>query len=89
MVITDINSPFLSVSEAAQYVRLKKRTLDKMRCSGVGPCFRKHGGRVFDEYFMTFPIVQTVPKTQIGPGKSNSGAEERTRKPNIKKPNQN
>jgi hypothetical protein len=48
-VITDINSPFLSVSEAAQYVRLKKRTLDKMRCSGAGPYFRKHGGRVFYE----------------------------------------
>lgn len=48
-MITDINSPFLSVSEAAQYVRLKKRTLDMMRCSGVGPYFRKHGGRVFYE----------------------------------------
>lgn len=48
-MITDINSPFLSVSEAAQYVRLKKRTLDKMRCSGEGPYFRKHGGRVFYE----------------------------------------
>ena len=45
----DIQSPFLSTSEAAQYLRLKKRTLDNMRWLGVEPCFRKHGGRVFYE----------------------------------------
>lgn len=39
-------SPFLYVKEAAAYLRLKKRTLDNMRWQGVGPRFRKHGGRV-------------------------------------------
>lgn len=39
-------SPFLDVKEAAAYLRLKKRTLDNMRWQGVGPRFRKHGGRV-------------------------------------------
>lgn len=40
------SSPFLNVKEAAAYLRLKKRTLDNMRCQGIGPRFRKHGGRV-------------------------------------------
>ncbi len=39
-------SPFLDVQEAAAYLRLKKRTLDNMRWQGIGPRFRKHGGRV-------------------------------------------
>jgi Helix-turn-helix domain len=41
------NSPFLTVREAADYLRLKKRTLDNMRWMGTGPLFRKHGGRVY------------------------------------------
>lgn len=40
-------NPFLTVAEAAQYLRLKKRTLDNMRWMGTGPKFRKHGGRIF------------------------------------------
>jgi hypothetical protein len=40
-------TPFLSVEEAAAYLRLKKRTLDNMRWMGTGPKFRKHGGRIF------------------------------------------
>lgn len=40
-------SPFLTVVEAATYLRLKKRTLDNMRWMGTGPKFRKHGGRIF------------------------------------------
>ena len=39
-------SPYLSVAEAAQYLRLKRRTLDNLRWSGGGPKYRKHGGRV-------------------------------------------
>lgn len=38
---------FLTVSEAAEYLRLKKRTLDNMRNIGTGPKFRKHGGRIY------------------------------------------
>ena len=40
-------NPFLTVAEAALYLRLKKRTLDNMRWMGTGPKFRKHGGRIF------------------------------------------
>ncbi|HML29824.1 MAG TPA: helix-turn-helix domain-containing protein [Hyphomicrobium sp.] len=39
-------SPFLTVAEAATYLRLKKHTLDNMRWQGTGPRFRKHGGRI-------------------------------------------
>ncbi len=42
----DAENPFLTVAEAAQYLRLKKRTLDNMRWMGTGPKFRKHGGRI-------------------------------------------
>ncbi len=41
------DNPFLTVSEAAEYLRLKKRTLDNMRWMGTGPKFRKHGGRIY------------------------------------------
>ena len=36
-------SPFLSTKEAAFYLGLSARTLEKMRLSGHGPRFRKHG----------------------------------------------
>jgi len=41
------DSPYVSVAEAAAYLRLKRRTLDNMRWIGGGPRYRKHGGRVF------------------------------------------
>ena len=41
------DNPFLTVGEAATYLRLKKRTLDNMRWMGTGPKFRKHGGRIY------------------------------------------
>ncbi len=41
------DNPFLTVAEAAAYLRLKKRTLDNMRWMGTGPKFRKHGGRIY------------------------------------------
>lgn len=41
------DSPYVSVEEAAAYLRLKRRTLDNMRWIGGGPKYRKHGGRVF------------------------------------------
>ncbi|MBZ0260516.1 MAG: DNA-binding protein [Hyphomicrobiales bacterium] len=34
------------MSEAAQFLCLKKRTLDNMRWMGTGPQSRKHGGRI-------------------------------------------
>ena len=36
-----------NVKEAANYLRLKRSTLDHYRCEGRGPIYRKHGARVF------------------------------------------
>jgi predicted DNA-binding transcriptional regulator AlpA len=36
-------SPFLNAAQAALYVGLSPRTLEKMRTRGGGPRFRKHG----------------------------------------------
>ena len=36
-------SPFLATAEAATYVGLSRRTLEKMRTAGNGPIYRKHG----------------------------------------------
>jgi hypothetical protein len=36
-------SPFLNAAQAALYVGLSPRTLEKMRTLGGGPRFRKHG----------------------------------------------
>lgn len=36
-------SPFLSTAQAAHYVGLSQRTLEKMRTVGGGPTYRKHG----------------------------------------------
>lgn len=40
-------SPFLSNDEAAAFLRLSPRTLEKYRVIGGGPPFRKLGRRVF------------------------------------------
>ena len=36
-------SPFLNTAQAAFYIGLTKRTLEKMRVRGAGPIYRKHG----------------------------------------------
>ena len=36
-------SPFLTTDQAAFYVGLSRRTLEKMRWTCTGPRFRKHG----------------------------------------------
>ena len=36
-------SPFLNTAQAAHYVSLSPKTLEKMRVVGGGPPFRKHG----------------------------------------------
>lgn len=36
-------SPFLNTAQAAFYIGLSSRTLEKMRVSGGGPKYRKHG----------------------------------------------
>lgn len=39
-------SPFLTTIEAAQYLRISARTLEKCRYLGGGPAFRKFGRMV-------------------------------------------
>lgn len=39
-------SPFLTTEEAADYLRVERRTLDNWRWAGLGPNWRKHGGRI-------------------------------------------
>lgn len=39
-------SPYLTVEEAAEYLRLSVRTLENKRWAGSGPAFHRHG-RVF------------------------------------------
>ena len=40
------SSPYYKVREAAAFLRLRARTLDNMRWLGIGPKYRKHGGRI-------------------------------------------
>ena len=46
---TIIESPFLTEVEAADFLKLKPKTLRNMRWRGEGPCYRKHGARVVYE----------------------------------------
>ena len=39
-------SRFLRTPEAARYLSLSGRTLEKHRCFGTGPAYRRLGGRV-------------------------------------------
>lgn len=39
-------SPFLTPDQAAQFLKLSPKTLEKYRREGGGPRFRKHGSRV-------------------------------------------
>lgn len=41
-----IQSPYCTVPEAAEFLRLNPRTLNNMRCAGRGPSFHKHGRKV-------------------------------------------
>jgi len=45
--MTRYRSDFLNTAETAQILRLKKHTMENMRCAGHGPVFYKLGGRVF------------------------------------------
>lgn len=36
-------NPFLNTAQAAHYVGVHYRTLERMRRKGLGPCFRRHG----------------------------------------------
>jgi predicted DNA-binding transcriptional regulator AlpA len=42
----DDHSPFLTIPETAQLLRVRPRTLDNLRWSRKGPPARRHGGRI-------------------------------------------
>ena len=42
---TTLRSPWLTVQEAAKYLRLSPATLAKMRCRGDGPRYSKSGAK--------------------------------------------
>ena len=39
-------SPFLTVEELAEYLRITVRQIRRMRTEGTGPPFRRHGGQI-------------------------------------------
>ncbi len=39
-------SPYLNTAQAAHYLGLSQRTLERMRTVGGGPLYRKHGNNV-------------------------------------------
>ena len=41
-----IQSPYRTVNEAAEFLRLSPQTLNNMRSKGTGPSYYKHGRRV-------------------------------------------
>jgi len=41
-----ISSPYRTVGEAAEYLRMSPQTLNNHRCKGTGPSYHKHGRRV-------------------------------------------
>ena len=41
-----IESPYRTVHEAAEFLRLSPQTLNNMRSKGTGPSYYKHGRRV-------------------------------------------
>ena len=42
----DVDDPFLTIDEAAQLLRVSRRTLDNYRSRKSGPPYRRHGGRI-------------------------------------------
>ena len=40
------NDRFLTIAEAAELLRMHRRTLDNLRWRGEGPRYRRHGGRI-------------------------------------------
>ena len=41
-----LQSPYLSIDEAALYLRITERALEHYRGDGGGPAYRKHGGSI-------------------------------------------
>ncbi|MEN2980459.1 helix-turn-helix domain-containing protein [Tistrella bauzanensis] len=76
-------SPFLNTDQAAHYVGLSRRTLEKMRTAGGGPRFRKHGRYVryhiddLDEWSAEHVKTSTSEPDRRPPARpENSGARQ-------------
>ena len=44
--VLKLKSPFLTIEEAAIYLRLEPENMKQMRMKGTGPLYRKHVGKV-------------------------------------------
>lgn len=76
-------SPFLNTDQAAHYVGLSRRTLEKMRTAGGGPRFRKHGRYVryhiddLDEWSAQHVKTSTSESDRPRPAQPESGRARR------------
>ena len=76
-------SPFLNTDQAAHYVGLSRRTLEKMRTAGGGPLFRKHGRYVryhiddLDEWSAQHVKTSTSEPDRQRPAQPESGRARR------------
>lgn len=59
---------YLPTPEAAQYLGLSPRTLEKYRTSGVGPAYRKLGGAV------RYTLADLDAWAELGVRRSTSGS---------------
>jgi excisionase family DNA binding protein len=76
-------SPFLNTDQAAHYVGLSRRTLEKMRTAGGGPRYRKHGRYVryhiadLDEWSAEHLKTSTSEPGRTAPGNPQTGKARR------------
>ena len=76
-------SPFLNTDQAAHYVGLSRRTLEKMRTAGGGPRFRKHGRYVryhiddLDEWSAEHVKTSTSESDRRPPARPENGGARR------------
>lgn len=65
-------SPFLNTAQAAFYIGLSARTLEKMRVDGIGPRYRRHGRHVryhiddLDVWSMRDPAMPSLKHPNSG-----------------------
>lgn len=82
MTSPTVESPYLTLMEAAAFLRLAPRTLDNMRQRGTGPLYNKHGGRVryhrddlvaWADQSRRRTTTEKVPLIEARPGSKSSG----------------
>lgn len=73
-------SPFLTTSQAGIYVGLSRRTLEKMRTTGNGPIYRKHGR------YVRYHIADLDAWSRAHQKNSTSGADANTQPQRRERP---